>query len=908
MTTHPDYKQKLADILSLLNPPQQDYDVLADEAWRFLKRLPSDATIERALATYFELFASGYAYWQQTYDYPRIHEYFYGGYLKAKEIGGSKFPELVRMLENMTKAMIAYTNCENALVNGDSQSLFQASQQALEYGKASHDVLPQQLWESSLFKPLDKYLQMNLSLWRGFNICARGYLDAQEGKELSDADRSKMEELLGELKSDSHELFSEVNAHYSFVQRHSRFRKKITSSIRLKQGHLFLRAIGYIGEKEVSKLFEKFEEEGETNQWCQDVQEITRLPIESIRAANMMDIFETALGEKYLAQLIFELSPDEPVLSLYINDEEKEFDMFRVCIARFGVISVEFGLPLKDVPISEVRTLESVIGPHAGRLKFVWKNNSSETEGEEDVSDAQNIDFVEYFLYCQQWFDALQKTKSQEQVPELAPELKLATGQRILEIWEKELSHLADLLERKSANAGEDKKEDRNKSYASLLTNFRHMYNFINNYPKNTADTADPIMDEIARKILLEGKTFGQLMDIAEIIIDRLYEFMKTLIGEEIKEKDIRYLSRFDCNVGWQSILECNQLVLVEADGKELEPNTEAEYRMIMKQPEFKGLAIQSREARSAIDDWIFVDMPQMRNLGPIRSHENDVLYVGTNKIFLWFPDDPDFLVNQYVETCRLIGNIRTLVLTFNDVAKKQVDELEELLDEIEGPGNDRNSQHKKNLKELLESGNGIEFLRTLAERIRSLVPGFSRQQDQSERKNEMLQESKTRASQISLKEKEEKLVEHRNGIEVFRAHAERILDLLRAFTISKYQDHGELMKWMLQESKTSDLQIALEKNIENLDRFHGYLSSLLHQRIAERNQANQTLIAVALFILTCLSGLSAIPALYSFLYGFMTDPFQKGILVGGAFALLSFVIVGCLVAGLIFWQRSRNI
>lgn len=896
MTTQQDPEQsdeqKLADILSLLNPPQQDYDVLADEALSFLNKLPDVASVERVLTAYFELFASGYALWQQTYDYPRIHEYFYGGYLKAKKIGDGKFPELIEMLEQMTKAMIAYTDCENALINGNPQSLLQSSTQAKYCGEEAQKKLSQALGKSTLEDQINKYLQMNLCLWQGLHISAQGYLDVQQGKALSSDDQSKMEALLGELKPQSHELFSELNAHYSFVQRHSRFREKINPSIRVKQGHLFLRAIGYIGEKEVAKLFEQFQEGGKTDRLLDRVQKSTKLPVKGVRASYLMDIFETALGKKYLDQLIFDLSLDDSVLSCKMDSEEKEhaFDLFHICIGRLGVISVEFGLPLEDVTVSHIRTLESLIGPHAGRLKFVWKWEDDPMESKADFNDARYIDFVEYFLYSQQWFKTHKETLSQERVTELTS---------MLEDWEKELCHLADLLERHSANAGEDKEKERDANdtgllkyfrrladwlkrrlanagkdedkeekrdarYDGLLTYFRQMYNSIQSYQENTVVPADPNLTEIAHKIPVREKTFGQLMDIADLIITcmqeslkepaekaenkkdimtRMREFLKKPVEKAGKEKDIRYLSAFDRNTGWQSILECNQLVLVE-DGEELDPLTEAQYRRIMKQPEFKGLAIQSREARSAIDDWIFVDMPQMRNLGPIRSHENDVLYVGTSKIFLWFPDDPDFLVYQYVETARLIGNIRTLVLTFNDVAKKQIDDLEGFLEELEKSEKDKDAQLQKNRKKLLEL---------------------------------------------------------RNGIEVFHTHAERILDLLRAFTISKYQDHSELMKWMLQESKTSDLQISLERNIENLDRFHGYLTSFLQRRIEDRNQSNQVLVAVGLFILTFLSGLSALPTLYGFFGDFMNNTAQKGLLLGG----MCFLLV---VGGLIIWQRSKRV
>ncbi len=157
MTVSQNYEQQLTAILSLLNPPQQDYATLADEAWHFLNTLPSEPSVERVLTTYFELFASGYAYWQQTYNYPKIHEYFYGAYLRAKKIARQSFPtKTIEMLEMMTKAMIAYTNCENALINNDPQKLLQSATQAVNHGKNALDRLSQIMLESNITSQINR--------------------------------------------------------------------------------------------------------------------------------------------------------------------------------------------------------------------------------------------------------------------------------------------------------------------------------------------------------------------------------------------------------------------------------------------------------------------------------------------------------------------------------------------------------------------------------------------------------------------------------------------------------------------------------------------------------------------------------------------------------------------------------
>ncbi len=154
-----------------------------------------------------------------------------------------------------------------------------------------------------------------------------------------------------------------------------------------------------------------------------------------------MDIFETVLGKQYLDQIIFDFSPDEPVLTFKLNMGSKEIvyqpDVFHISIARFGTISVEFGIPLEDVSIPHVRALESLISPHAGRLDIAWKGVSEVLEEPGEDSNAANpIDFVEYFLYCQEMLCSLQKTLSAEEATELA------TMRSILDDWESKLRKL----------------------------------------------------------------------------------------------------------------------------------------------------------------------------------------------------------------------------------------------------------------------------------------------------------------------------------------------------------------------------------------------------------------------------------------------------------------------------------
>ncbi len=203
-------------------------------------------------------------------------------------------------------------------------------------------------------------------------------------------------------------------------------------------------------------------------------------------------------------------------------------------------------------------------------------------------------------------------------------------------------------------------------------------------------------------------------------------------------------------------------------------------------------------------------------------------MYIGENRAFLYFPDDPQFLTDQYIQTVRLMDSIRNLVLSFNRDAKHQIKELEK----------------------------------------------FSKI---------WYSESDT-MSKTLLAKHYALLLKRLHQIEMFRTRTEKILDLLRACAVSKYQDHSDLLKAMMKENGLDDIRISLEHNIMTLDRFHMYLTNQLKRQIDDRNQEAddrsqiyQRRIAAIGFYLTALSTLSAIiailpylVAIYPSLVGFM--------------------------------------
>jgi hypothetical protein len=855
-------EQKLGNILNLLQPPQQPYDELADRASGLLPYLPR-ASIERALARYFELFAAGYDTWQGCYDYPRIHEYFYGAYLQAIQKGGSGLsPQLRAMLEQMTEAMVAYTWCENALICNDPQGLLDSATRATEYGAAALQSLDDSSLGPLLRPPIEQYLQMNIDLWSGFKLCAEMYLASLKNETIPDATLSDVKGLLKSLEAKSRELASELRAHFSFAQRLAQAYALRNSDLRVNEGTLLLRASGYVGEDLTAKLFKQFAySETMPEDKLKDVREKTGLPIFSVRPEAMHDIFETILGRDYLKPIIFELSTEfstelstddnKHALTFTIRDGERELvypvEKFQVRLARFGTISVEFEISLEGTPlsteeasVSRVRLLNSLIAPYAGRFDFIWRNAPPDIGRE-------STNYVDYFVRSQKWIKSIRNAMQNELSLTAAEEMEsmIAEMESVCDKWREELCELAECLRpgfTETLNgtseqvelSGHDPKARTERAYQTLhqecfLCMRKLAWLWIQEY--KTMNSLEEVVQE-GNRLFPPGVRYGHLMDIADEVLNHIILYFSSEVDFEIqrlsseedadveplssgKDVDVRQLFSFDPNTGWATILLCSRLTIDERDGTPpIEPMVESDYYRVAAHPEFKGFIIQPREARSGLFDWLFVAMPAYRNLATIRSHETDAMYIGENHAFLYLPDEPQYLADQYVETFRLMDDVRTLVRSFNTMAKKQIENLEEDFKSMAG------------YKSYQIAGKSMsKFYDYLSSR--------------------------------------------RDKIEDFRTHSEKILDLIRSTTISRYQDHSELLKEMIKESRVDDIRNSLEHNIAVLDRFHAYLTERLRRKMDESADtfqkaivASQSRINKFVAFLTGLSTLSAILAI----------------------------------------------
>jgi hypothetical protein len=882
------HKITLAEVLTHLLPPQQEYEVLADQARQLLEAYPEGHSVERALASYLWLFAYGYRVWQNSYTYHYIHEYFYGAFLRALHEGGPAItPQLRAFLYQFTRAMIAYTGCENAFISGDAFGLYQAATSAHEHAEAAHALLPQTNIAVEARESLRKYLEINLALYRGLEVCANVHLGT--GTSIAPASEHILQESLAFLhspESGSRELYSELRAHSVFAHRYVQAQQERESTLRINQASVILRAIGYVGEDLIERLFAAFDEaetkKGGVERFKAAAQETSGLHFAGIRKSVVQDIFETSLGVEYLDQVVFDLPCDnEPILVAVRDGQdpvEYNTDSVVVRVARFGSISVEFEFEVEGRSVSHLRALESLISPHAGRYNILWRNAPSSVQEEK-------IGYVEVFIAVLEWTQflcdeaqrygitspALQRLQAEMRKWEdghLAVQVPWNTGGTLS-------SALGDEVAPPPGDASEAEEESDDgmpEVRQGLIEHLRIVRGLAQQCLDDPTIRALPSYSDFEKTgglLFGKGARFGYFVDLAEKVLERVSIFLASLLEKgqrptspyqritEIEARtDLHRMVTFDPNTGWQAIIACHQLAFsIPASPQDtagqheptqvvaIEPNDTT----VMHHRDFtKGLLVQSREARASLNDWISVPVPRFRNLAGIRSHELDVMIVGENRAFLYLPDDPQFLVDQYRISASLIGDIRTIVLAFNTRVK---------------------------------------------EAIKSLDRWYKAVEDHND---------------APLAQSRVQIEQQREQIEILRTRSDGILDLIRSYTISKYQDHSDLLQAMVEESGVDKYRNSLVGNLATLDRFQSHLSFLMQRKIDDRSRTNGQLIAALLFVLSLLQAISAINPIASLLSQVSFLSHDTGYIEAILFLILAALVLGGAIFLLARWRRVR--
>ena len=924
---------------------KEDYGALGNQTRDWLNSLENQkaSKFDRAVAAFCAPFGAGYAEWQGNYDYPRIHEYFYGAYLCAEhELGEGSDSDVAKIVfSEFSESLLEYTNCENALITNNASLWLESATKAWRHTTLAVNTLKRlkddEQGMSNFFgtitETLKSYLTTNQLLFCGLMICGavnlkahahdsadknhddkdvftdsllrdlskpereafkwwlKEFIRVETGRDKRPAHLSRSEAmrcLLFRLRHDSAELYSEVRAYYSLARRYEAQYGENKPRLNMVDGIIYLRAIGYAGKNFVDVILPENDERlrealrdfnpGSTT--FKDLIDSYRVACKSsprgtisgdtaataetpatadkeepleryhnalqdyleekigwkvdVRLGPQEDMFDTVLGKDYLQYVIIDFSDAEKLPAFTLQDgpllHEYQAMSLHLTVTRFGAISVEFAVPVsrdKFNTISHVRVLESLIGPHAGRLEIVWQPGEVRrpNQVEQDIpvppqpSGAKARPWFHRFWGKTPPGEYLSTSISPEDTApsELDRLIKYSTANYVT--LYKECCSWAAQKENAALSA------ELRETLASWKTALRELaphvsYRFVGNKLAKDAEEQYKALAEcmqVARGIIPsatraitpdtrltpfhDGQSYLQLMDIAHDILDRISQ---ALGGYILKNRDIRDKFEIDPNTGWQAIVMCNDLCLTNCGPETfVAPLNEQEADTITDHFEFKGLLIENREARSGLDDWLYVrkESKDEDNLALIRSHEHDWLVMGENRAFVYLTDEPRFLVDQFIDTIRFVGNLRTLVLTFNRTVR-----------------------------------------------------------DYTTRMHEASQQSTEHLSEKWREETEQQ----RAQIEELALQAENVLDLVRSSAISKYEDHSRLVAKMIEKSNIDKPGKALEYNVATLRQYQAYLTARLEERSRRRTEKIQARIQTIATFFTIFAGVGVLLSAYS--------------------------------------------
>ncbi|MCU0481919.1 MAG: hypothetical protein MUE54_12030 [Anaerolineae bacterium] len=547
--------------------------------------------------------------------------------------------------------------------------------------------------------------------------------------------------LLEEVKPYSRELYSELRAHVSFCTRNAhQYIDNGGTSLRVQQSDFTLRSICYAGPDLIEALYKKFGDDKGIGEIQKRAKEETGLDLHDIRAGYLNETFETSIGIEMMLPIYLELSAGEDGITFTLPDGENlidyTLDSFRITVTKFGAISVDFQFNLGTIPeegvtVSHLRVFEAMMGGHMGVFESIW-NDYPMSEEEFEFVSPEAINFVATFRKFSQWVQLAKKhfPNGAEHTAKLRE-----IENEILVRWEEEFNQFGDMLKDPSRSILYDEDEAQLSGLQTVYQDTRQAFadwEWLQS-DLDTDDATDKQLKDQARRLFPAGRLYFYLSGIGEEIIKRFQRLLVNLAeGYEAEAKankssyryrkdDIRGQFWFEREYGWQTVNLVNQLVLRHADGTIYQPMTPIEIqKQLVEHPDFKGFQVTSREARAGIDDWYFATQLDISktNLATIRSHTTDVFYAEQNRVFIYMPDDPQFITEQYVDTANWAGNLAVVLIATQIFCKELIEDVESQLNNYEN-----GSMAEDELRVLRGK---IQITNRRIEQVMDLVRGFA--------------------------------------------------------------------------------------------------------------------------------------------------------------------------------------
>ncbi len=671
---------------------------------------------------FFKIYADAFRIWQITYQYYLVKTKF----KMATEVISHELEQLYsnqpipadhRLLAEALCALsdIAYYGVwvENSIITNDPYALREYTDKAFKRTEdclAATDKLETlknagqlDVVISKIADWLKKYVTCLHKFHDGANACAiiyeqilsHGRCDEKIFSEQQHRATSSLKYLEGKEDAEgSPEMASELNAHWHHMQKHHEATKDGKhSSLRLAEGRL----VTSLSAACNNVLAQQIVAEGEPPQSFTASLEKS-LGKKIWKAANLRylplhDVFATSFGEDALRACALDL-PDLRVT--FLNNKEYKFSP-KIRLSALGVCTVYFQLDIgldnmpEDLPIEEMRALQSCVCPHAGEFKIEF-DESEIDESERYVISSKDhflsqyvfspdfdgtIDFVELKKRFNELEKLIEKKKTEKLFSELSTNIGAVLG---------EINKIYDEAIRTPISSSE---KDHQKAYKELKNRLGKFYNSFKECYDNIEDVS--LTKELItslRKIHRCTNIYSNFRTISYLFMNHIKKYflneLNSLTNKEVnkwfKKKEIRknmtkyriinildrneQIWHFSPNTGWHTYLYATSIMEIKPDNQ---TSTRVGYNELTGEKgltaphrDLKGFIINQREARASLDDWRFVKEPKSNNLAQIRSHDTDAFYCNEYQAFIYFPDDPQYIVDQYEETVVLTKWIDT--------------------------------------------------------------------------------------------------------------------------------------------------------------------------------------------------------------------------------------------------------
>jgi hypothetical protein len=802
----------------------EDYDRCTLAALHFIRTYRGpEAMPYRPYAEFFKLFADSYHAWQGSYHYTPIRA---GFRLAASCLQNAPRAEdhhsVVEALRTLCEMLLEYTWCENSAINNDPFALEDHSRKAVDLDDQGHACLADfSTNEPHLKKIADwlrRYFSKNRSLHAGLNACAIIYARIMQDRRCpEDLFREQMaiaEKALASLTSLSPELSSELNAHVRHVSRHYERISKPSAPptfLRVRSGKLVLSLSAACDRTAVRRILESdWGEAFEPNVEEQLGKLGLKIKDDSCRYTQLLDIFETSFGETFLKSLTFDIEPD-PVELNFLGNRTFSFRP-NVTLSALGTCTVAFELKIDEqefkngLSVEEIRVLESCICPHAGQIKIVFERLGKPL--------ATPVRF----------FDRVNTARLAQSIDELKN--RVADGSDAL--LSKKLSDVSVELERYrdhilTADQGITA-EDREHRCIELCNTLNHVIT-----SEHQADL---------KELILCCHDHTRLSGLAEEILGAIERAFRVTIRQKMRDKhhsnqdEVLWLLRSD--LGWYSYLYAKRIDEVTTSLQSLREEA-VSFDGIQDHPDTLGLVIDQREARASFDDWRFMalSVSQKDNLAHVRSHRSDAFYTSEFQSFFYFPDDPQYLVDQYEETVKLNLRLNVGLRFYNLMAEKLTFQIR---------------QHEA------IDGRKINWLKRAWYWVRNI-------------RIELLKRDLERVKRL-------------------RAEANELRNLVLKAGISRYQDHGQLMKRILEETNIEAAAVITDRHLAQLEE--------LGREIIEQLRDSRTRWFTRGFVVVgCLFGASVTKDFFDAWLHRHTEPWT---FIGMASVLVASILIGLIL------------